>query len=186
MDDGQDEQQPEYRSDRAEDIPDVLVPEEPQEVEMELVRVGKGVLDRDRLEERELVGAVIRSSSEVVELARGSGRVPPGVRCDREQPALGSRGVAEVVIGSHPWRSVSLDEVLGIRRVAGQPEAVAVQAIEVVAGQLRERRRGATPAGADEVGADLVTVASITFATTGSSMPSGYGRPFSRRSEPPD
>ncbi len=101
---------------------------------------GKGILDRDRLEERELVGAVI----EVIERGRqelapaGSDEVSPGVRRNREQPTLGPRGVAKVVIGSHSVEERLLDEVLGIRKVAGQAEAVAVQAVEVVASQLRK------------------------------------------------
>ena len=142
MDDGEDEREPERRRDRTEHGGDVLVAEQPQEVEVELVRVGKGILDRDRLEERELVAVrvepVERDGPDLA--APGSRQVAPGVRRDREQPALGTRGVAQVVVRPHRPEERLLDEVLGVARIVREPEAEAVQAVEMVAGDVGERR----------------------------------------------
>ena len=55
MNDRKDEGQPEHRRDRTEDSLNVVVPKEPQEIEVKLVGVREGILDRDGLEERELV-----------------------------------------------------------------------------------------------------------------------------------
>src|SRR5215216_6416561 len=90
MDHREDERQAERRRDRTEDDRDVLVPEEPQEVEVELVRVGKGILDRDRLEQRELLALVVQSVDRDRPnlTATGTRQVAPSVCRDREQPAL--------------------------------------------------------------------------------------------------
>ena len=52
---GEQERQSERRWDRTEDCPHVVVPEQAEEVEVELVRVRKGILDGDRLEQGEVI-----------------------------------------------------------------------------------------------------------------------------------
>lgn len=105
---------------------------------MELVGVGEGILDRDRLEERELVAVCIdRVERDCRHLAPTRAKqVSRCVRRDREQPALGPGRVAQIVICAHPPQERFLHEIIGIIRVIREADTEAVQPVEVVTGDV--------------------------------------------------
>src|SRR5204862_172036 len=63
-----------------------------------------------------------------------------GVPQDREQPPLGVRPPLELVPGAVGLEHRLLDEVVGFRRIAGQAQGDAVQAVEVHKGFALEAR----------------------------------------------
>lgn len=137
---GENERQAEGGGEGAEDGPDVLVVEQAQEVQVQLVRVGKGVLQGDRPEEREVLGRlvdVVQRRGHDLPPAR-SRDVPPAVGGDGEEPALDPVAVTQTGEGAHGPEERLLEQILRVSGARRQAHAVAIQPVEVRAHRISE------------------------------------------------